>query len=481
MSDTATTTGRQAHGLRPATITFLLVLDVVALVILLAQQGAFTSQSLRPLCQWAALIAALAILQVTGVSPRRIWALPAVFGITMLVFYQGMAGVYATGAELDDPLLAIGRTGWFYTPENRLAIYIAMLSLLAYTIGVLSVARFAKRAHAVPPPDPARERALGVLGLLMVGGALAVWLHGLTTSAGLGMLVSSYGQYLDATAQVRSGVIFLCMNLGVAFLAAAAPSPQQRVGFVLVGLWAVLAFSLGLRGEILFPAAIMAVLLARRGIMLPMRWVLVGVFGLLFLIPFIKHMRKVGLSEVASAQIQFSPLGTFTELGASLAPLTYTISWVENGDPLLRGGSYLAPFDRALVYILPGKARIPAAQDFRISNVVVALRVGNIGYSILAEGYRNFGLWGSLLAMALLGMLAMKFETLPSSLLHNAWLGIIFTPLLMHVRNSFVFVPAHIFVGFAILFIFTLVVRVRTTAPATLPAGDASVRPEGAA
>ena len=86
-------------------------------------------------------------------------------------------------------------------------------------------------------------------------------------------------------------------------------------------------------------------------------------------------------------------------------------------------------------------------------NVLVMDRVGAIGFSPVAEAYRNFGWIGVVIVLGLLGMAMAAIDTIRDP--GNAVLVIatVYVPLLINVRNSFVSVPAQCVAGLAIVIV----------------------------
>jgi hypothetical protein len=136
------------------------------------------------------------------------------------------------------------------------------------------------------------------------------------------------------------------------------------------------------------------------------------------------------------------------------------IRWAERDEPFLYGLSYWAPFDRALVYVLPGWTRPPANEDDRLLNVVVQKRVGPIGFSVIAEAYRNFAVPGVVVVMFLTGFLLGRFDRWPATPIGKAFAGIILFPMLIQIRNAFTQVPMQVMGGLAVLAVVVLASKI---------------------
>ncbi len=139
-------------------------------------------------------------------------------------------------------------------------------------------------------------------------------------------------------------------------------------------------------------------------------------------------------------------------MGASIRPVSLCVQWRAEGDEFLYGGSYWAPFDRALGRVIPGwdTTRLLAEDDERLLNILMKKRISGIGFSPVAEAYRNFGPVGVPLVMFLVGFILGRIDRRPPTRHGMALGGLMFFPLLYQVRNAFVPLPAQFIVGCAI-------------------------------
>ena len=90
----------------------------------------------------------------------------------------------------------------------------------------------------------------------------------------------------------------------------------------------------------------------------------------------------------------------------------------------------------------------------RIMNILVTERVGPIGFSPVAEAYRNFGPVGVVLVLGLLGAALAGIDAIANRELAVLAIATLYVPLLINVRNSFVSVPLQCGVG--VLFVLGL-------------------------
>jgi hypothetical protein len=208
---------------------------------------------------------------------------------------------------------------------------------------------------------------------------------------------------------------------------------------------------MGLRGEVLFRGVAALVAAARCGRVVSPGRAIALLLALVTLIPIVREVRETGLRGLPAAALQPRVYEAFAEMGASLHPVEKVVRWRAQGDPLDHGLSYWAPIERAAARLLPGLTSVAAGDDLRIANVLVTDRVGAIGYSPVAEAYRNFGAAGVVGVFALLGAAMAGIDTLRSRRVAVLTLAIVYAPLLVNIRNSFVSVPAHCAFGVALV------------------------------
>ena len=102
----------------------------------------------------------------------------------------------------------------------------------------------------------------------------------------------------------------------------------------------------------------------------------------------------------------------------------------------------------------PGfRNRAAAEDDLRIMNVLVLDRIGAIGFSPVAEAYRNFGPIGVVVVLGLLGMMLGAIDTIRDPGRAVLVIATVYVPVLINVRNSFVSVPAQCVAGLVIVII----------------------------
>lgn len=205
---------------------------------------------------------------------------------------------------------------------------------------------------------------------------------------------------------------------------------------LIFGWWAIFAFPLGLRGEVLFPIALTLPALMAQG-RLRIHWSLVitAALGVLIVSAVVANSR---LGDGSGALVSASPLTAISELGGSLRPSYEVERWLHQGDALRLGATYYAPFERTFLGLLPFSERLPAQEDYRLMNVLIMQRAGPYGFSIVAESVINFGFLGAI-AMGGLWGLIVTFSTMKVASNHRT---MVYASLLfgafIHIRQSFV-------------------------------------------
>ncbi|GHE89821.1 hypothetical protein GCM10011501_19260 [Thalassotalea profundi] len=274
--------------------------------------------------------------------------------------------------------------------------------------------------------------------------------------------LSSYGAYL---AIVKSSplitllfvYIYLFIGMAIVFVAASYREGFGYTYFIVFAIWGLFAFKVGLRGEVMFPTAVIAAILGRRRIPLKTHKLFIVVSLMLFATIIVKNAR---ISGDYSSVDNINPLNAIAEMGSSLRAIQEVIKWRKSGFELLNGESYWAPIERQLALFLPIE-RLPSLQDKRLLNVVVMEKAGPIGFSPVAEAYANFGEKGIILISIILGSLFAKLDRIPSTIRSDILIGVAIIPLFVMIRNSFAFIPVQIFIGVVLAFIILQLAKVK--------------------
>ena len=388
-------------------------------------------------------------------APRGIGAATATYLATYGVFHLGLIALIAVYPHFDRLTPIAVNAFWLYADSGRHAANLAVMGALTFGMGcgVMGLLR--------PPPErPLHTGANPHLRrvFLYVGLALTLGFIGLFYLQILqwGVVGASYRELREARDEMGMIPVYSGIAWGVIFLAAAGPSRWQRIGFgvFLLG-WSPLAFVMGLRGEVLFPVITAFVLLAKkRPAKIPLARIAMLAVVLLLLVSAGKTIRAVGIQRLYGAQVAVAldPIMGLGELGGSLAPVEAVIGWIEGGDPYLLGAGYWAALDHQLLpKLILGYSPPRLRDDPRVPVISKRGVRGSgwraFGFSVIADAYYNFGVFGVLAVMFVTGCIIGALDRLPVTPYRQALCGVLFYPFLVQVRNFFLNMPKRIVFG----------------------------------
>ena len=251
--------------------------------------------------------------------------------------------------------------------------------------------------------------------------------------------IDNYAIYQNNSQVPILNFVFVYLNQIIGFLLVilCTSKVHAKIAILIFLIWSLIAFPLGLRGEVIFPLVIALPLLVINNIVkVTYTKAIVGIVTILTLSSLVFIYR--GDSD-SNKEIDVSPLATIAELGGSLRPVHEVIKWTDTQDMNYQyGATYYAPFERAFLKFFPIKERVPATEDMRLMNVAIAEKAGPYGFSIIAESKINFSWIGvffvGLFSGITLRILDTKIRLESYSLLT---LSIVFA-LFFHIRQSFV-------------------------------------------
>jgi hypothetical protein len=400
-------------------------------------------------------------LVVTGLVVLRagLWTATGAYAAVYWCFHFGLIAVLASG--LVQPVeISAWDQAWVLGPFAADAAVLALVGSLAFASGANLL--HAWRGSAASPrimPDPAdAAHPHGAAGSLAVIATAAIWCGIVVTASGTAGFSSSYAEYLQATSEFNAAmsVVWLGLGLGIVMSATGKPGWLRTGAIGVFCCLALVALPIGLRGEILFPSIAALVAAARCGRVLSPGRACAFVLGLLVLIPAVRDVRNTGLQGLPNMVLELRFFDAFMEMGGSLHPVEKVVRWKTEGEPFEMGRSYWAPIERAAARILPGLRSMAAEDDMRIMNVLVTDRVGAIGFSPVAEAYRNCGPLGVVVVLGLLGAAMAGMDRIRDRRIAVLVLATLYVPLLTNVRNSFVSVPTQCLAG--LLFVAALAV-----------------------
>ena len=432
-----------------------IIIIIMMTIILLTsfwQAIVLTRQELElfSLFNWLILSALLAYA-----LPKGIWSICFIFFSAFSIFHGGLVFVSAVGLITDKDIL-YSISFWFHRAETLYAIYLMNFTMLIYALTAIT---FSKKASAIRDALDVRliKRFHHIGGALLLFMITTFLLVGFATGA-----LQSYTAYLTVINQsplvtLLFVYIYLFMGMAVVFVSVSYRPGFGYLYFIAFTIWAIIAFKVGLRGEVMFPSCVAAAILGRRKIPIGTFKLSIMIFIMLIAIVIVKNARLSGdYSEIDN----INPLNAVAEMGSSLRTVQEVVKWRNEGFKLLYGASYWAPFERQLALFLPIE-RPPAKKDKRLLNVVVQEKAGPIGFSPVAEAYLNFGEKGIVFIAFILGISLAKFDSIASTVRADTLMGVALIPLFIMIRNSFTFIPVQTIIGIVIALIILQLAKIR--------------------
>jgi hypothetical protein len=407
----------------------------------------------------AASVAALSSqLFVAGV-----WSAAGMFATLFWCFHFGLVAALAMGVVRPSELSPWDHS-WVLSAFSADAARLALAGCVAYGAGAGLV--YALRpTRDERPAEPDGAHPYGPSGAVLVFVSIAAWFGIVLATTGVSGLFGSYVEYLDATADfsVESSLVWVVLGCGFVLAVTGKRGLLRTAATAAFAALALIVLPIGLRGEILFRWVAAMVAAARCGRVMPPAKAAALAFAVLAAIPVFREIRETGLRGLPAVLPETRPWEALAEMGSSLHPVEKVVRWHAEGEPLDAGGTYWAPIERAAARLLPGARRSQAQDDLRIMNVLVIDRVGPIGFSPVAEAYRNFGAVGVSIVIGLLGALLAGIDTIRDRRTAVLTLAVVYVPLLTYVRNSFISVPAHCAMGLAIVLALVVIRHVVTS------------------
>lgn len=435
---------------------------LAATIVVLAFSAEIAQLGLRAVSAVSAGLAAAALLAVAVVQRGRFASGAFLYLVIFLLFHLGLTSLWVLTGD-GDVFAVPSLRGWLSRDSTRSAVLLSGCAAAAFALGVAATSnRPGPSRGGVKIKDAHLRRWLAGTGAVVLFGSVVAWFTSVVTTAGFSILWAPYAQLLEQTA--GSGAVpwaYAGIGLGLSLVAIGPPGRLRATAFVSFAVFAIVALPLGLRGEVLFPlCGAVAVLAARRRVRL--RWAAACGLAALVAIAALGEVRQLGLEGVREGTVTANPLDAVAEMGSSLRPVSEVVGWHQSGEPLLLGGSYVAPFQRMATGVL-GIRSTPGTEDQRLLNVVISQRVGLIGFSPVAEGHRNFGAVGAVGALFVTGLLLGWLDARSARAIDQALFAAVYVPVLIQVRNSFAAVPGQVLVGLVIVLASVLICRHRQT------------------
>jgi len=139
----------------------------------------------------------------------------------------------------------------------------------------------------------------------------------------------------------------------------------------------------------------------------------------------------------------------FVEIGFQIRTFVATAEWIEAGEDYANGNTYSIPVLRLVTLFLPvfERPQIVGTRYF------IRDRLPHWGYSVVAEAYFNFGLFGVMIIPALIGLGLSLAADGARGQISLALAGGVMAILVMNIRNNFLFVPGQVFIVIVLWYI----------------------------
>jgi hypothetical protein len=335
--------------------------------------------------------------------------------------------------------------GWFRNPEFSTAVYYVTLATAAFLVGysaLLSVAHRRVRLNRTPTLDlDAHRSAMASIGCVVLGTGLLLWFSVAISHFGLGFVGTAYLSYLDATRNSPLPYAHLFIGVGLACVGLSPSRTLRRLALASFGLFAVPAFFLGLRGEVIIPVMSYVVAVSRvqrRNTKMRFALLFTLLFAGLSLGSLVRQVRGRGLSSIGEATISANPLDGLAELGSSIYTVFVVHEWHDvNLEPYIGWGTYWAPIQRVLIGRILGLPTPETGNDVRVFSSTILERLGPFGGSPVAESYRAAGVLGICLVLGVIGLCVAGLDLRPDGSLFELLIGPLGYVLLLWVRNDF--------------------------------------------
>lgn len=413
----------------------------------------------------AAVLYTRYVLQIQFLEVPALWLLA--FGI----FHLGLVVPWALG------LYDASDNWWISHEDIPSALLLISLALISYQIGMIASWR---------QPGPERgtigekrtaptfaNRILLISGLALMLASGLMYIFGFWTLFGSHFSSVAYSDMYEAVMEVDSrwyGAGLLLFPVGIYTAAAGATRRQLLALFPCIGLWAAWQLFLGFRSKALLILMVALYIAVKKGFRVPKRTLAICAVLILYMMPIISVARSEAVGRRFSEETwrEANPFGGLAEMGQAIWPVAETYRLIGPSE-LRLGRTYLASLYRVIpsvgVGYLPGKRFREASLDNSPGYWFVLVTTPGLlrenlgrGFSVVAEAYMNFGVWGVVLMFFALGYALVRIEALSSrSVFSLAAAAIILDPLLWLVRNdSSVFMRTAVwgcgFVFFAWLF-----------------------------
>jgi len=358
-------------------------------------------------------------------------------------------GVFITNVFMADPLVEYhGDLSWYKINTSNL-FSIATFAILIFTISSNLISVFSKDNFNIKFDIQRKGNDLFYYtGILFIIGFTIQFLFYILTGR---LSINTYGDYVNSIQELPMytyGIFFF--SIGIAFAFSNVKKANIKYLVIILTPQVLLFLITGNRGEVFYPVlSALGVLIVRN---YKIKWwmIITIVFTLFFVIPFIKVFRNMDSSTIEKIDINW--FSSLVEIGYTLRPLGYVTRWIDGGESMAYGKSYLAPIQNIFSNFIPGLQPV----NYEMVGFGFRYRLPGMGFNVIAEAYYNGALVGVFLVILILVLLLWKFTNFKSFEMLSMGTAIV-SVLINNIRNAFSFVPAYIIIIMIIVVILLIV------------------------
>lgn len=374
------------------------------------------------------------MITLARIFPTSAWSPASIYLLTFGVFHLGLTPYWVLG-EMPPSLTRGSDAAWFFGEYGKEALYIVDVGLASYILGAVMLSAVIRRA---PEPNLHIDapRLITIAGSVALIVSIALWLYHSVQAGGIEFYTLPYLRYFALIGETPIPDLYLIIGFALC-LTVISPARSHLRTFALItfAAWGAVSFFMGTRGNVLFPLAAAATVIAWRRQMPRLVSIALMLIATLFLVDSAKQVRQLGIGSSFS-WADASPLNGLGELGSTIRVVAYMAQWHDEGMPFTNGTTYAVWPIRLLERLSGASSPVP---DLRLFNVLIDARAGAIGGSAVGEAFHNFGIPGAVLVMAATGAIFAYFSAHGGrSPWHLAVYAAIAAPLFYQVRNSFV-------------------------------------------
>lgn len=220
-----------------------------------------------------------------------------------------------------------------------------------------------------------------------------------------GLWFNGYQSTINALENTDFQHIVIIASLGIAFLISDGTKEYVHLGMIIFGLYSVLQFAMGNRGEVFYAAVICFALYSLRFKSISYKHIIFAGIAVILLIPLIRISRELKVDEYTLNPF-VSFLDVLAEEGIEISPFTYIVQYVNTKSGYVWGMTYISDFTDFIF------RRIGSSNPFSIERYVIKeiMPYNGMAFSMIAEMYYNFTVVGASALFAIIGQCIRNFD-----------------------------------------------------------------------